>query len=772
MKEYILKYAAPAPETNDYNFSYQNDDPNSGWEKWSLPIGCSHFGASVFGRVENERINICENSLVNPYIKAPDRSYGAGGTRTFGDIIIEFNHRDVDNYERFLCLNNATAGVKYSCNGTDYSREYFCSYPDKVLAIRLSASKRKSLSFTVAPVIHFVGPDCIVEGDGCGKTGEVFSEHDQIVMRGKSFAFDITYEGRIGVKTIGGKEKCSDGKIRVENADEAFIYFTCGTNFRMRSKVYTENDYSKKLEGFSDPHGIVKKRLDNALGLDYETIRKRHVKDHKKLFERVNFDLGEIDDDYTDVILNKYKNGQESRYLEELLFQYGRYLLIASSRKDGYPANLQGTWNAYDSSPWEDGYTHDINTQMNYWPSGPANLSECFFPYIRYNKAYYKKTQLQADSYILQAAPEKYSGRLKNGWFMGATATMYETGGVSLYKYSGPGTAALTSILFWDYYDYTQDKKYLEKIGYPRLLEASRFLSKTVIEKDGKYLAKFSLSPEQIHDKKHYLTQGCAFDQQMIYENYKRTLQAAEILGISEDSEPLLKEIKKQIDKLDPVQIGIDGQIKEYREENHYGDIGEYRHRHISHLMGLYPGSLITKSSENWIKGAKVALDNRSDKSTGWATAHRMLCWARTGDGNRTHKLLESLLTNCILPNMWDTHPPFQIDGNFGATAGICEMLLQSHEGCLEPIVAIPDCWKEKGCYSGLVARGGFIVSCEWNDGVVTKLVITSREKSTCRIKLRNSKEYSIKGEATFDYCNDCIVAEMNPKDILTIVKN
>ena len=302
MKEYILKYAAPAPETNDYNFSYQNDDPNSGWEKWSLPIGCSHFGASVFGRVENERINICENSLVNPYIKAPDRSYGAGGTRTFGDIIIEFNHRDVDNYERFLCLNNATAGVKYSCNGTDYSREYFCSYPDKVLAIRLSASKRKSLSFTVAPVIHFVGPDCIVEGDGCGKTGEVFSEHDQIVMRGKSFAFDITYEGRIGVKTIGGKEKCSDGKIRVENADEAFIYFTCGTNFRMRSKVYTENDYSKKLEGFSDPHGIVKKRLDNALGLDYETIRKRHVKDHKKLFERVNFDLGDIDDDYTDVI--------------------------------------------------------------------------------------------------------------------------------------------------------------------------------------------------------------------------------------------------------------------------------------------------------------------------------------------------------------------------------------------------------------------------------------------------------------------------------------
>ena len=772
MKEYVLKYESPAPEVNEYNFSWQNDDPNSGWEKWSLPIGCSHFGASVFGRVEHERVNICENSLVNPYIKAPDRSYGAGGTRTFGDIIIDFDHDKVENYERYLNISNATAGVKYSFRGTEFKREYFCSYPDKVLVIKLDSSKKGMLSFTVSPSIHFVGPDCIVEGDGCGRTGDVFSENDQIVMRGKSFAFGIIYEGRIVVTTVGGNKYCSGGRIRVKNADSAVIYFTCGTNFQMKSKVYTENDYSKKLAGFEDPHEKVQKWLSKAVERGFVNVRRRHISDYKKLFERVQLNMGEQDNEFTDVILDNYKNGHESRYLEELLFQYGRYLLIASSRKDGYPANLQGTWNAYDSSPWEDGYTHDINTQMNYWPSGPANLSECFLPYIKYNKAYYKKTQLQADSYILQAAPEKYSGRLKNGWFMGATATMYETGGVSLYKYSGPGTAALTSILFWDYYDYTRDKDYLRKIGYPRLLEASRFLSKTVIEKDGKCLAKFSLSPEQIHDKKHYLTQGCAFDQQMIYENYKRTLQAAEILGINEDREPLLKEIKKQIDKLDPVQIGIDGQIKEYREENHYGDIGEYRHRHISHLMGLYPGSLITKSSENWIKGAKVALDNRSDKSTGWATAHRMLCWARTGDGNRAHKLLESLLTNCIMPNMWDTHPPFQIDGNFGATAGICEMLLQSHEGCLEPIAAIPDCWKEKGSYSGLVARGGFTVSCEWNDGVVTKLEITARENGKCRIKLANSKEYSAKGAASFDYCNDFIVAEMNPNDKLMIVKN
>ncbi|MCR5458230.1 MAG: glycoside hydrolase family 95 protein [Clostridiales bacterium] len=744
MKQYVLKYSAPAPEVNDYNFSWQNNDPNAGWEKWSLPIGCSHFGASVFGRIGHERINICENSLVNPYIKGPDRSYGAGGTRTFGDIIIDFNHDKVEQYERYLDISDAIAGVKYSYRGIEFKREYFCSYPDKVLVIKLDASKKGTLDFIVAPTIHFVGPDCIVEGDGCGRTGDVYSDEDQIVMRGKSFAFGIIYEGRIGVSIVGGNQYCSDGKISVKKADSAVIYFTCGTNFQMKSRVYTENDYSQKLTGFEDPHEMVQKRLNKAIEKGYEKVRNRHINDYHKLFDRVELDMGQSDDNYTDVILDNYKKGKESRYLEELLFQYGRYLLIESSRKDGYPANLQGTWNAYDSSPWEDGYTHDINTQMNYWPSGPANLSECFFPYIKYNKAYYKKTQLQADSYILQAAPEKYFGRMKNGWFMGATATMYETGGVSLYKYSGPGTAALTSILFWDHYDYTQDREYLRKIGYPRLLEASRFLSKTVIETEGKYLAKYSLSPEQIHDNKHYLTHGCAFDQQMIYENYKRTLQAAQILGIDEKTEPLLKEIKRQIDKLDPVQIGLDGQIKEYREEQHYGEIGEYRHRHISHLMGLYPGSLITKNHKSWIKGAKVALTNRSDKSTGWATAHRMLCWARTGDGKRTFDLLRSLIVNCILPNMWDTHPPFMIDGNFGATAGICEMLLQSHEGYIEPIPSIPDCWKEKGSYSGLVARGGFEVSCTWQTGVVTRIKVKSRNNGVCKIKLKNASRYKI----------------------------
>jgi alpha-L-fucosidase 2 len=770
MKEYILKYSSPAPEVNDYNFSFQNDDPNAGWEKWSLPIGCSQFGASIFGRVSDERINICENSVVNPYIKAPDRSCGAGGTRTFGDIILHFDHKHPINYIRSLNLNDATAYVNYENEGVAFSREYFCSYPDKVLVIKLDSSVPKGLNFIVEPTIHFVGKDCIVEGDGCGRTGEVFSENNQIVMRGKSFAFNITYEGRIGV-TTNGVVTNKNGRIKVTDADTAVIYFACGTNFKMKNQVFVEDDYLKKLDGFEDPHEIVKARIDKAMNLGYKAIKRRHLKDYHKLFNRADVNLNGYDNDYTDRILERYRNGQESRYIEELLFQYGRYLLISSSRKGCYPANLQGTWNAYDSSPWEDGYTHDINTQMNYWPSGPANISECFLPYIAYNKAYYKKTKMQADEYVKQAAPENYSGRLKNGWFMGATATMYETGGVSLYKYSGPGTAALTAILFWDYYDYTQDEEFLKKIGYPRLIEASRFLTKTVIEKDGKVLAKFSLSPEQIHNNKHYLTRGCAFDQMMIYENYKRTLQAAEVLGIDEKQEPLLKTIKYQFKRLDPVQIGLDGQIKEYREEQHYGEIGEYRHRHISHLMGLYPGTLITKEHKDWINGAKVALNNRSDISTGWALAHRLLCWARTGDGKRSFDLLRSLIVHCILPNMWDTHPPFMIDGNFGATAGICEMLMHSHEECIELLPSIPCCWKEQGSFKGLVARGGYVVDCEWRNGIVTRAVIESRNNNNCRIKIDNPNSYIVKGAEHHSIDNEYLSIFFDKKAKITIEK-
>jgi len=261
----------------------------------------------------------------------------------------------------------------------------------------------------------------------------------------------------------------------------------------------------------------------------------------------------------------------------------------------------------------------------------------------------------------------------------------------------------------------------------------SRFLSRVVRETDGKLLVPLSASPEQQGpDGSYYETVGCAFDQQMIYENHKRTLEAAEILGITD--EPLLDVLRQQLPRLDPVQIGLDGQVKEFREEGRYGEIGEYEHRHISHLVGLYPGTLINKNTPEWLDGAKIALTKRSDKSTGWAAAHRLCAWARTGIGNRAYDLYYSMLKNNTLPNLWDTHPPFQIDGNFGAVAGISEMFLQSQAGYLDFLAALPDVWRD-GSFDGLCARGGFVCGCDFADGKPTEMRIYSCAGGKCRVK-------------------------------------
>ena len=327
---------------------------------------------------------------------------------------------------------------------------------------------------------------------------------------------------------------------------------------------------------------------------------------------------------------------------------------------------------------------------------------------------------------------------------MGTVAFPYYLGKADAH--SGPGTGGFTSLLFWDYYDFTGDKEYLKTVGYPFLRDMSLFLSKVLVDVDGKLLVRDSASPEQLHNGTYYQTVGCAFDQQMIYENHRRVLCAAEILGITDD--PVLDIIREQIDKLDPVQIGLDGQVKEFREEGHYGEIGEYEHRHISHLVGMYPGTLINKNTPEWLEGAKIALTKRSDKSTGWATAHRLCAWARTGIGNRAFDLYQSILKNNTLPNLWGTHPPFQIDGNFGAVAGVSEMLLQSQAGFIDFLAALPDAWAS-GSFDGLVARGNFVCGCDWTDKKVTQMRINSCLGGDCRIRYENIEKANIHGNYT-----------------------
>jgi alpha-L-fucosidase 2 len=571
------------------------------------------------------------------------------------------------------------------------------------------------------------------------------------------------------VKTVGGKVSVSESGIRVENADEATLYFTCGTNYKMESRVFLESDPLKKLAPYADPHAAVTKRLDAACEMTYDELYARHVADYRKLFGAVTLNIGYDEADFsipTNILLARYQDEGRSAYLETLYYQYGRYLLIASSRPGGYPATLQGTWTAYDSSPWGSDYHHNINVQMNYWPSGIANLAECFIPYSDYAEAYMAAAKRIADDYIAKWYPDKLSPAGENGWALGTAALLYCITGTSAKDHSGPGTGAFTSLLFWDYYTFTGDKKYLREVAYPILRDMSLFLSKTLVEKDGKLLVRYSASPEQQNpDGSYYQTTGCAFDQQMVYENHRRVLESAEILGITAD--PVLDVIRSQIDRLDPVLIGLDGQVKEFREEEHYGDIGEYTHRHISHLVGLYPATIINKNTPEWLEGAKISLTNRSDKSTGWAAAHRLCSWARTGMGNRAYDLYYSMLKNNTLPNLWDNHPPFQIDGNFGAVAGISEMLLQSQAGFIDFIAALPDVWRD-GSFDGLVARGNFVCGCDFSDGKVTEMRITARSGGVCRVKYEGIADAKVSAPVNI-LLDDVIEIDMEKGESITI---
>ena len=394
-----------------------------------------------------------------------------------------------------------------------------------------------------------------------------------------------------------------------------------------------------------------------------------------------------------------------------------------------------------------------------------------FTAYADYNRAYMPLARQHAESYIRRMYPENYSDKEGgNGWTIGTAAWLYTIEGFSVH--SGPGTGAFTSMLFWDYYDFTRDIEILKNVSYPVIAGMADFLSRTLTEEDGNLLVLFSASPEQYNpeDDCYCFTTGCAFDQQMVWENHKNTIAAADLLGIDNE---LIRKLKSQIERLDPVQIGASGQVKEFREENAYGDIGEYHHRHISHLVGLYPGTLINPGKPEWMEAAKVTLNLRGDQSTGWAMAHRLNLWARTGDGNRAHKLFSDLLRNGTLPNLWDTHPPFQIDGNFGGTAGVAEMLLQSHAGYIDILPALPDCWAD-GSFNGLVARGNFHVYAAWKNKKPVAITIEVKAGGICRIKL-HSDNFLINGKddmaAGYECVEGTIISLLKNKDDIINIK-
>lgn len=709
------------------------------WERWSLPLGNGYFGASYYGYTDLDRIQITENSLCNPYsipTTIPHtRTNGNFGLSSLAEIHLNFGHDNVTDYERYLDIDRAVAGLRYTAEGVMYERELFTSYPDRILAMKIKANKTGNVSFFVGAEIPYLRDYAIDPNDGFGKRGEVSVNADTITLSGYMNYYEIAFEGQIKVQAPSGRITAEADGIRVEGADEAIILFTCGTNYKLESRVFLESNPKKKLAPYEHPHDAVTKRLITAEKKGYDALLASHLADYENLYRRVTINVGdEASKIPTDKLLSEYKSGVHNRYLETLLFQYGRYLLISSSRQGALPANLQGVWNRFVSAPWSAGYWHNINVQMNYWPSCTANLAETFLAYSDYNQAYMESAKHNADVCIKNNYQTNHTEDGTNGWIIGTGGWPYTIEGFEKINHSGPGTGAFTSLLFWDYYDFTRDKEYLCKVAYPVLRDMSIFLSKTLTACDGKLLTYPSASPEITHNGKYFVTRGCAFDQQMIYENHKRTIEAAEILGIND---PVIDKFKAELPLLDPVLIGDSGQVKEFREESKYAEFGEYAHRHVSQLVGMYPGTLINADTKEWIEAAKVTLTERGMGSSGWSRAHRMLLWARAGRGDMAGKIMQSLIHVNIMQNLWDQHAPFQIDGNFGYTASLCEMLLQSQSSCIDLIPALPEGW-DNGSFDGLVARGNFVIGCEWCDRTVTKISVKSRAGGKLALRAKN----------------------------------
>jgi len=679
------------------------DQPAKDWQKEALPIGSGSLGAMIFGDASQEHIQFNEDTL---WI---GDEQDTGAYQTFGDIYVDLGHENPEAYRRELDISRAVHQIQYTHDGVRYRRQSFASYPAGVMVFHFTADKKGAYTGTVSLVdahkAAVTADKNRLQASGTLE-GYVYTGGSNRGKEDLTCDIVLSYEAQLWVVNKGGSVRAEDGKIALSNVDSFTILLCADTNYLNQRKQGWKGPH---------PHERISSRLNAASRKSFDELIKEHVKDYQGLFDRLVLNIGHTPLATRQLPTNQrlalYKQQKPDPDLEEMLFQYARYLMISSSRNGTMPANLQGVWNQSNLPPWRCDYHTDVNIQMNYWFVDQANLSDCFSPLAEWFNS------------IREVRKEETKAAFSTrGWITHAENGIF---GGSTWKWS-KGDAAWVAQNLWDHYAYTLDRDYLRTRAYPIMKELCRFWEDNLKAlEDGALVSPDGFSPEHgPHED------GVSFDQQLVWDLFTNTIEASEALGVDEGLRKKLASMKGRL--LGP-QIGKWGQLQEWMVDR---DDPKDKHRHLSHLIAVHPGRQISPlTTPDFAEAAKVSMNARGDGATGWSKAWKINIWARLHDGNRAYKLLSEQIRGNYYNNLFGFHPPFQIDGNFGYASGLCEMLVQSHMGKIHLLPAVPSAWPG-GQVKGLKTRGGYELDMTWAGGRPTELVIrgVSNTGSPCTI--------------------------------------